>query len=304
MPIRETLAGVYAAVVTPLQADYTLDLDGLTSLLAFLAQRGCDGALLMGTTGEGPSLSTQERLELMRASASIRQEFKRFRLLAGTTTSSLEETITLTRAAFELDMDGVVCLPPYFYKKVDDAGLFEWFSQVIRRAVPADGAVMGYHIPAISGVPFSPDLMARLLEAFPAQFCGLKDSSGDPDHAQRLGERFGNDLLLLVGNDRLFSMALRARYSGCITALANLFSPDCHTVWAAHLRSEVNAEAQSRLDAARQLMDSHPPAPAFLKSQLAYWHHFPRWAVRPPLRPLSLQEEQRTVSALAFLGYA
>ena len=75
------------------------------------------------------------------------------------------------------------------------------------------------------------ELLERLKNAFPEQFAGLKDSTGDPDHASRLGERFGDELLVLTGNDIVFSHALSKHASGCITALANLASPDLRRVW-------------------------------------------------------------------------
>jgi 4-hydroxy-tetrahydrodipicolinate synthase len=109
--------------------------------------------------------------------------------------------------------------------------LFAWFSQVIRRAVPTDGALLGYHIPSLSGVPLSLDLLANLKDAFPRQFAGLKDSSVDAEHARALGQRFGTDLLVFSGTDSLFSLALEQGAAGCITALANLRSPDLRKVW-------------------------------------------------------------------------
>src|SRR5512147_2610790 len=191
------LAGVYAAAVTPLDPDSDIDQAGLVSLLSFLAQRGCHGALLLGTTGEGPSFSPQEREVIFRAALQVRQAFPGFRLLAGTGTPSLEETVLLTSAAFDLGFNGVVVLPPYYFRNVSDDGLFAWFSQVLSRAVPEEGYLLGYHIPPVSGVPLSLDLLARLKDAFPDRFAGIKDSSADPDHALRLGERFGHSLLVL-----------------------------------------------------------------------------------------------------------
>ncbi|HNB53960.1 MAG TPA: dihydrodipicolinate synthase family protein, partial [Anaerolineales bacterium] len=101
------LSGVYAAAVTPLNADQTLDSDGLTALLNFLAEQGCHGALLLGTTGEGTSFSPRERSEVLRAGLAVRQAHAGFRLLAGTGPPSLDETISLTQEAFDLGYDGV-----------------------------------------------------------------------------------------------------------------------------------------------------------------------------------------------------
>jgi len=281
------LQGVYAAALTPLNDDYSIAYDEIAPFLAFLARRGAHGALLMGTTGEGPSFSPDERLALLRWALEIRGVHPEFRLLLGTGTPSLDETVSLTRAAFDVGADGVVILPPYYYRKVSDDGLFTWFSQVIRRAVPEDGAVLGYHIPGITGVPLSLDLLARLKDAFPRQFVGIKDSSADAEHARQLGERFGRHLMVFSGTDTLFSLALEHSASGCITALANLCSTDLRRVWDADRQGATNAAAQERLSAARAVLNRYPPNPPLYKALLARLHGFRRWPVRPPLTPMA-----------------
>jgi len=282
------LAGVYAAAVTPLMPDFSPDPDGLESLLEFLSGRGCHGVLLFGTTGEGPSFSATERILLLRAALQYRQRRPEFRLFLGTGTPSLQETVELTQAAFELGCDGVVVLPPYYFRKINDDGLFAWFSRVLE-VVPPGGACFGYHIPPITGVGFSFELLARLKETYPDRFAGIKDSSADLDHAVRLGEQFGNDLLVLNGTDRLFSQALQAGASGCITALGNIFSTELRQVWDAHRQDQQDQTAQGRLNAARAISEKYPPAPPLLKLLLASWYGFPYWPVRPPL--LSMAED-------------
>ncbi len=293
------LTGVFAAAVTPLKPDFSLDLEGLSGLLDFLARRGCHGALLLGTTGEGPSFSTDERLAIFQTALKVRQIHPGFRLLAGTGTPSLTETLAITKAAFDLGMDGVVVLPPYYYRKVSDEGLFAWFTQVLRQAVPEGGALLGYNIPPVTGVPLSPDLLSRLKDAFPDRFAGLKDSSGDATFAQQLGERFGNELVVFTGNDRLFSLALDMKASGCITAMANVASPLLREVWDSFHAGQPAPEAQQRLNAARDVMERYPPAPPLLKALLAQKHGFPAWSVRPPLVPMPENTVQNAVEALA-----
>jgi 4-hydroxy-tetrahydrodipicolinate synthase len=293
MTDHRQLNGVYAPALTPLQPDFSPALNDLPPFLSFLAGRGCHGALLMGTTGEGPSFAAAERLAVLRAALEVRQQRPDFRLLLGTGTPSLDETIQLTRAAFDLGADGVVVLPPYYFRKAGDDGLFAWFSQVLRRAVPPDGALLGYHIPSLTGVPLSLDLLARLKDAYPDRFAGIKDSSTDADHARSLGRRFGADLTVFSGTDSLFSLALENGASGCITALSNLLSPEARLVWDAfQVRSSDpsaparQAAAQTRLDGGRAVMDRYPPNPPLYKALLARLHPFSRWPVCPPLLPM------------------
>jgi len=282
-------SGVYAAAVTPLKPDLSPALDDLPALLEFLAQRGCHGVLLLGTTGEGPSFAARERSEIFRAAQQARQSIPDLRLLAGTGTPSLEETTTLTRAAFDEGMDGVVILPPYYFRKVADDGLFAWFSHVLKNAVPSGGLVLGYHIPPVTGIGFSLDLLARLRQAFPDRFAGIKDSSGDADYARQLGERFGSDLFVLTGNDRLLNLALQNHAAGCITAMANLTSPALRMIWDSHQAGNPNSLLQDLVSKARMVLDKTPPFPPLIKGLLAKRHGFPAWTVRPPLLPLDEQ---------------
>lgn len=294
--------GVFAAALTPLDSQFQPDLEAVPRLLDFLVQRGCHGALLLGTTGEGPSFATGERVAIFKSAQAVRQVHADFRLLGGTGTPSLEETIHLTRAAFDAGLDGVVVLPPYYYRKASEEGLFAWFSHVIRKAVPAGGAFLGYHIPSVSGVPLSVELLSRLKEAFPDRFAGIKDSSGDPDLAKELGRRFGKDLVVMTGNDRLLSLALQSQASGSITAMSNLFSPDLRLVFDAHHAGEAEPNAQSRLDAFRSVMDRFPPAPPLLKALLHRLHGFPLWPVRPPLTALPDTALQEALTALELVA--
>lgn len=280
---RVTPRGVFAAALTPLKQDGSLDLDQVGPYLSFLAQRGCHGALLFGTTGEGPSFSPAERVMLGRAALEVRQKHPDFMLLMGTGTPSLAETIELTRAAFDLGMDGVVVLPPYFNRKVSDEGLFHWFSRVIEAAVPGDGFLLGYHIPQMTGVHLSLVLLDRLKSAYAGRFAGLKNSWTEQSFVEALGERFGPDLVVMTGYDNFFQLSLNKHASGCITASATLISPLLRKVWDLFTAGQDPTEAQAEVNRIRAVMDSYAPAPALVKGLLARWHGFPRWAVCPPL---------------------
>lgn len=295
---KHPLAGIHAAALTPLQANDQPDLESIPQLLSFLAERGCHGALLLGTTGEGPSFGFEERLAIMRAALAVRQEHPDFRLLAGTGTPSLTETILLSKTAFDIGYDGVVTLPPYYFRTATQEGLFAWFRQILNRAIPSDGYLLGYHIPAVSGVPLHLDLLQQIKNAFPNQFAGIKDSSGDPTHAKELGQIFGDDLVVLTGNDALLSLALENQAAGCITAMANLFSPDLRIVWEAHRNGQSTEQAQRRLNTQHEILGNYQPFAASIKALLAHYHDFPNWPVRPPLVPLAEDQKQRAIQAL------
>ena len=277
------LSGVYAAALTPLKNDSTLDLEAVPAFLSFLADRGCHGALIFGTTGEGPSFSPAERESVWQAALKVREMRPGFRLLAGTGTPSLQETIDLTKTAFDLGYNGVVILPPYYFRTASDEGLFRWFEQVIQKAVPSDGYLLGYHFPKVAGIGFSMDLLKRLKDAFPVQFAGIKDSSHDPALASALGATFGNDLAVFTGTDSYLAMALQNNAAGCITAPANLISPGLRAIYDAFTRQEDLSETQACVTAQRHVLENYMPFPSSLKALLAKKYDFPLWPVRPPL---------------------
>ena len=294
------LAGVYAAAVTPLraQSNSVLDLDSVPVLLKFLASRGCHGAVLFGTTGEGPSFSPAERERLLRVACEYRQQLPGFRLIAGTGTPSLSESIELTKLAFDLGCDGVLVVPPYYFRKATDDGLFNWFSELIRQAVPSDGFLLGYHFPDVAGIGFSMELLVRLKEAFPVQFAGIKDSSHDADLTRALGEKFGADLVVLNGTDSYLQLALENKAAGCITAPANLISPDLRRVWDLFDEGKDPSEAQARVDQQRHILEKYPSFPAALKALLHRLHGLPRWPVRPPLVELTPEKEEQVTGEM------
>jgi 4-hydroxy-tetrahydrodipicolinate synthase len=292
---------VYAAAVTPLKDDSTLDLESVPVLMRFLASRGCHGAVLFGTTGEGPSFSPSEREAVMRAALASRNSLSGFRLIAGTGTPSLSETIDLTKLAFELGYDAALIVPPYYFRKATDDGLFTWFSEVIRNAVPADKYLIGYHSPPLIGVGFSIELLARLKDTFPVQFAGIKDSSHDADFARSLGERFGSDLLVLNGTDSYLQLAMENKAAGCITAPANLISPDLREVWGLMNEGKDATEAQARVTEKRHILEKYPPFPPTLKALMHRTHGLPRWAVKPPLESISREMEEQALQELKEL---
>jgi 4-hydroxy-tetrahydrodipicolinate synthase len=292
------IKGVYAASITPLKKDFSPDLDSLPGYLDFLARRGCHGALLLGTTGEGPSFSPEQRIKIFKAALEIRQDWPEFRLLAGTGTPSLDETEGLTKAVFNLGFDGAVLLPPYYFRASGEDGLFLWYKRVLERSVPIGGTVLAYHIPAVSGVALSLSLLSRLREAYPEKFLGLKDSSGDPELAVKLGNRFGDDFHVFTGNDRLFSLALENGASGCITATANLISPDLRILWDAVQAHKPRIDIQEQINSVRENLEVFPPFPPLIKFLLARFFNFPLWPVCPPLSPISKKIGDRVSTKL------
>lgn len=292
---RHPLSGVYAAAVTPLMPDLPPDLEAVAPFLTFLASRGCHGALIFGTTGEGPSFSPAERESVWRAALRAREQYPHFKLLAGTGTPSLTETMDLTKLAFDLGFDAVVTLPPYYFRKATDDGLFNWFEQVIRKSVPKDGFMLGYHFPGVAGIGFSIELLSRLKDSFPTQFAGIKDSSHDEDFTRSLGQTFGDDLAVFSGTDSDFTFALENHAAGCITAPANLLSPGLREIYDGFVTGKDVSAVQGKVSEQRRTLEKYPPFPPTLKALLSRVHGQPRWPVRPPLVEMTREAEEKVI---------
>ncbi len=255
MTFSNRCRGVLAAAITPVDNTLKPAYESIPIYLSYLAEQGCHGALLLGTTGEGPSFDYKEKVGILQSGILIRQKYPQFFLFAGCGTPSLEESCALTRMAFDLDYDGVVVLPPYYYKKATMEGLLDWFSRLITKAVPSNKIFLGYHIPELTGNLFSIELIRQLKDKFPDRFSGIKDSTTNLDFSLSLLNLFGGDFQVYTGNDTLFGNALKNQTSGCISAGANIFGSELRKLWDAYiLDGEINPEIENEIIKKREIM--------------------------------------------------
>lgn len=282
--------GVFCAAVSPVRADLSPDHAMLAAHCRTLLDDGCDGVALLGTTGEANSFSGAERKAMLEAV--VRSGIAPDKLLPGTGVASFMETVELTRHALSLGVTTVVMLPPFYYKNVPDDGLFAAYAAVVERVADPRLRVVLYHIPQFSAVPIPIPVIARLRDAFPDTFVGLKDSSGDLQNMVSLVRAFPG-FAVLAGADPLMLPLLREGGAGCITATSNLVASDLAYVYRHHAdparAAEVDA-AQARVVAARNRVSRFAQI-ASVKALVAQRTGNPDWAhVRPPLLPLTTAE--------------
>jgi 4-hydroxy-tetrahydrodipicolinate synthase len=300
MTITPAITGVYCAAVTPVAADLSPNLEAFARHCRWLVDEGCDGVAILGTTGEANSFALAERRRILEAAAgSIPAD----RLLPGTSTSNIPEAIELTRHAVETGVRGVVMLPPYYYKGAHDDGLFEFYARVIEGVGDPRLRVLLYHIPQVSAVPISLELIARLREAFPEVVVGIKDSAGAYDNMQAIIDRFPG-FAVLVGADPLLGRLMRAGGAGAITSTSNLVARDLATVyaWARDPSHAAEVErAEARINACRTLANTYVQIPT-VKAMLAIRTGDDGWSrLRPPLVPLAAAEVAEVRAKLATL---
>lgn len=282
--------GVFSAAATPLNTDLTPDHGALAAHCRQLLDDGCHGIAMLGSTGEANSFSLAERQAMLEAV--VRAGIAPEALLPGTGLCALPETIALTRHALSLGVTKVVMLPPFYYKGVSDQGLFDAYSQVIDGVADDRLRIVLYHIPPISQVPLSHDLIARLCDRYPDTIAGVKDSGGQLDHMVSLARNFPQ-LSILAGADPLLLPLLQQGGSGCITATSNLAARQLRIVFDRHddpAATVAVQAAQDRIVALREASNSFAQIPT-IKAMVGRRYNAPGWRrTRPPL--VALSEEQ------------
>lgn len=297
-----SLRGVFSAAFTAIGPDGSVDHGRMAAHCQRLLAEGCDGVALLGTTGEANSLSGRERMALLEAMvvAGLPPE----RLAPGTGVCSVTETIGLTRHALALGVRTILLLPPFYYKDPSLEGLVDHYTRVIEAAAQSGLRVVLYHIPQMTAVPITLELIARLRERFGGLIVGVKDSSGDLEHMKGLIARFP-DLAVFAGADHLLGPLLRAGGAGCITATSNLIAPQLAALMAAIDRgadATQTADAEARIAQIRGLFQRWPQIPA-LKAALAARSGDPNWAlVRPPMWALDESQQEEMRAAMAEIG--
>jgi 4-hydroxy-tetrahydrodipicolinate synthase len=282
--------GVNAAVLTAMNDDLSVDLDRMAAHSRWLLANGCNGLGILGTTGEANSLGIDERLAVMEGL--IERGVPASVLMPGTGTTAITDTVKLTRRVEALGCRGALLLPPFFYKNPSEDGLFAYFSEVIQR-VGGDIRIYLYHFPAQSAVPFTIDLVGRLLAAFPGKVKGIKDSSGDFANTRSYADHFARDgFEVFCGDDGALHSLLQVGGAGCITAAANVGSAVSAVVYA-NRDNAAGAAAQVQLGAIRKAVVSAPLIPG-LKALVARNTGNPAWNnQRPPHMKLSAEAAGR-----------
>jgi 4-hydroxy-tetrahydrodipicolinate synthase len=285
-----SIKGVFSAAATPVNADLTPDHGALLAHSKQLLADGLHGVALLGSTGEANSFSSAERMAMLEAA--VKGGVAPGALLPGTGLCALPETIALTKHALRLGVTKVVMLPPFYYKGVSDQGLYDAYCHVLDSVADDRLQVILYHIPPISQVPLSHDLIGRLIEKYPGTIAGVKDSGGALDNMLGMVKRFPT-LSVLAGADPLLLPLLQQGGAGCITATSNLAGRQLRAVFdkfADPSESAAVDAAQKRIVALREASNSFPQIPT-IKAMVARRYGVAGWAnTRPPLVRLTNEQ--------------
>ena len=210
---------VLTAMVTPFHDDGGLDLDGAARLARWLVAHGNDGLVLAGTTGEGATLSDDEKVELwtaVRAAVDVP-------LLAGTGSNDTRHTIGLSRRAVDTGVDGLLVVSPY-YNRPPQAGLVAHYEAL---AAAVDLPIVLYDVPGRTGRALSVDTIVRLATDVPT-IVALKDARGNPAESARIVAEAPDDFDVYSGDDGL-TLPLLAVGAVGVVGVATHWTGELHT---------------------------------------------------------------------------
>ena len=206
--------GTYTALVTPFR-DGEIDVAALERLIEGQIAAGIAGVVAVGTTGESPTLSHDEREDVIKLTAKIAKG--RCQVLAGTGSYSTREAIAATKRAEELGVDAALIVAPY-YNKPSQEGLFRHF-QAIAQATSLP--IMLYNIPGRCGVDIGADTVVRLATEC-SNIVAIKEASGSVDRVSELRGRLPNEFAILSGDDSLTLPFMAVGAVGVVSVASNL----------------------------------------------------------------------------------
>lgn len=290
------IKGLIAPVLTPFANDMSVDQGLYNALASRLLEQGCSGLAPFGTTGEALSVGLQERMDALEGLA--KSGIDSSVIIPGTGLCNLPDTVTLSRHAVEVGCEGVMTLPPFYFKSVSDDGLFSYYEQLIAAINHPALKIYLYHIPQVSGVGLSIKLVTRLRKAYPDVIVGIKDSSGVWANTSDLLNIEG--LIVYPGTELPVIDAIRLGAPGCISATGNLNPTDiARVIELCHSGKWDEAEyLHETVKKVRILFQDYAPIPA-QKALMARITKDDKWHnLRAPLRPISEKKANELASIL------
>jgi len=281
-------------MVTPFAADGSVDLALAGRLAQHLAQDGSDGIVVCGTTGESPTLSWDEQVQLL---AAVRDAVgPGVKVLAGTGSNSTAEAVEATREAAAAGADGALVVVPY-YNKPPQSGLEAHFRAVAEAAPQLP--LMLYNIPGRTGCSLAPATVARLMDC--PNVVSIKAASGTTDEVSQLRLTCGPQMAIYSGDDALTLPMLAVGAVGVVSVASHVVGPRMRSMIDAFLagrHADALAQHEQLLPLCKALFATTNPIPVKAALELSGW---PVGAPRLPLLPLEPSLRDTLSQALSAL---
>ena len=212
--------GIYAAALIPLDANLNCDAQELSRHCIDLMQRGCKGVVLFGTTGEGPSFSTGEKVAALKEVIAGGVNPKKIIMASGS--GNIPETTELLEASLQLQVSSFLISPPAYFKDVTERGVIAFYREIFQRVANPKLRILLYHIPQFTGVPMTLEIIKALRSEFPEIVVGIKESEGNLDFTKAIIKAIPG-FKVYVGKEKDLIEAVRCGAAGGIGGVANLY---------------------------------------------------------------------------------
>ncbi|MDA4844491.1 dihydrodipicolinate synthase family protein [Hoeflea poritis] len=286
------MQGIIAAVPTPIDTGGEPIRELFSAHCRWALDNGCDGLNVLGSTGEANSFATPARKTVMTWAA---EDLDSSRLMVGTGTPSLSETVDLTETADDLGFKVALVLPPYYYKPASEDGLFDWHGRLHETLGSRPVAIYFYNFPQMTGINLPVSLIERLHGMWPERFAGIKDSSGDLAYCRDLTARMPG-LKVFPSSEVALGEAARSGFAGCISATVNEAPQLSERLWTN--RQDPDPALVTKISDVRSAISAQPLVPS-VKYLVSRRTRDPRWQhVLPPFR--ELDDAQHTVLSEAI----
>lgn len=232
--------GSGTAIVTPMNADGSVNYDSFAEMIEFQIAGGTDCIIVCGTTGEASTLTHEEHIETIRFC--IDKVAKRIPVIAGTGSNCTETAIYLSKAAQECGADGILVVTPYYNKAMQN-GLFAHFSAIANAvSIP----VVLYNIPGRTSCKMLPETIARLYTEV-ENIVAVKEASGDMSAAAKVAQLTGGKMDIYSGNDDQVLPILSLGGKGVISVLSNIAPKETHEMVASYLEGDTKRSLELQL---------------------------------------------------------
>jgi 4-hydroxy-tetrahydrodipicolinate synthase len=236
------IEGTYTALVTPFRNEpgQPIDWQALDALVDAQVAAGVNGLVPCGTTGESPTLSHEEHVQVVERT--VKRAGKRVQVIAGAGSNSTREAVELAKHAERVGADAVMVVVPY-YNKPTQEGLFRHFVEV---AASVRAPVVIYNIPGRTGVDLAPETLARICVAA-QNVVATKEATGNVLRAQRLAQIIGDRLVVLSGDDALTLPMIAVGARGVISVTSNVLPGEVTRATALALAGKVGEALRAHL---------------------------------------------------------
>ena len=295
------LKGVWTPILTPQNAHYSIDKTRYFNHLRWLLNHGVDGIVIFGTNGEATSFSVSERMELLDW---VKEEkIPSEKIMVGTGCSALTDTVTLGKHAVSRGYYHHLMLPPFYYKSPSQSGLVRYFSEVIQQIGDDRLKIFLYEFPQLSGIHFDVNIVLELMEKFPNQIVGYKDSSGNWDNTINILNHCPG-LTVFPGSEEFLIPVLAAGGAGVISGTANVNPGYIKETYNAFFADEELAvSCQEGITHFRKAVQTYPLIGA-LKGLMKHHQGDDIWGnIRPPLSGLPPSDLHQLLMSVKSLKY-